>query len=61
MLAASRSPEITADAAVEILSRPSREATGGCHIDEEVLAAAGCYDLSRYGGGPQPIQDFFIG
>jgi len=61
MLAASRSPEIMADAAVEILSRPSREATGECHIDEAVLIAAGGYDLSRYGGGAQPMQDFFIG
>ncbi len=60
-LAASRSPEIMADAAVEILSRPSREATAGCHIDEEVLVEAGGYDLSRYGGGAQPIQDLFIG
>ncbi|MFZ0834761.1 MAG: NAD(P)-dependent oxidoreductase [Mycobacterium sp.] len=61
MLAASRSPEIMADAAVEILSQPSREATGECHIDEAVLIAAGGYDLSRYGGGAQPMQDFFIG
>jgi NAD(P)-dependent dehydrogenase (short-subunit alcohol dehydrogenase family) len=60
-LAASRSPEIMADAAVEILSRPSREATGGCYIDEDVLVAAGGYDLSRYGGGPHPIVDLFIG
>jgi NAD(P)-dependent dehydrogenase (short-subunit alcohol dehydrogenase family) len=60
-MASSRSPEIMADAAVEILSRPSREATGQCHIDEEVLVTAGGYDLSRYGGGPQPIPDLFIG
>lgn len=60
-LAASRSPEIMADAAVEILSRPSRDATAGCYIDEEVLVEAGGYDLSRYGGGAQPIQDLFIG
>jgi citronellol/citronellal dehydrogenase len=59
-LAASRSPEIMADAAVEILVRPSREATGECYIDEEVLVKAGGYDLSRYGGGPQPIPDLFI-
>ena len=60
-LAASRSPEIMADAAAEILSRPSREATGECYIDEDVLTAAGGYDLSRYGGGAQPITDLFIG
>ena len=31
----SRSPEIMADAAVEILSRPAAEATGKCYIDAE--------------------------
>jgi NAD(P)-dependent dehydrogenase (short-subunit alcohol dehydrogenase family) len=60
-LAASRSPEIMSDAAVEILSRPSGEATGECYIDEDVLVAAGGYDLSRYGGGAHPIVDLFIG
>jgi NAD(P)-dependent dehydrogenase (short-subunit alcohol dehydrogenase family) len=60
-LAASRSPEIMADAAVEIVSQPSREASGECYIDEDVLVAAGGYDLSRYGGGAHPIVDLFIG
>ena len=36
-----RSPEIMADAAVEILSRPPREATGSCYIDSEVLTCGG--------------------
>jgi citronellol/citronellal dehydrogenase len=61
MIASSRSPEIMGDAAVEIVVRPSREATAGCYIDEEVLVSAGGYDLSRYGGGSQPIGDLFIG
>lgn len=56
----SRSPEIMADAAVAIISRPSREATGNCYIDAEVLHAAGVADLSRYGGGDQPIPDLFL-
>ncbi len=60
MLAASRSPEIMADAAVEILSRPAGAATGQCFIDSAVLAAAGVTDLSRYGGGPDPIMDIFV-
>jgi citronellol/citronellal dehydrogenase len=47
----SRSPEIMADAAVAIISRPAREATGNCHIDAEVLQSIGVSDLSRYGGG----------
>ncbi|MGI9647078.1 MAG: SDR family oxidoreductase [Acidimicrobiia bacterium] len=44
----SRRPEIVADAAYEILSRPSREATGNFYIDDEVLAEAGVTDLSGY-------------
>ena len=61
LLASSRSPEIMADAAVEVLSRPSRETTGNCYIDEQVLVEAGGYDLARYGGGAEPIPDLFIG
>lgn len=60
MLAASRSPEIMADAAVEILSRPAAEVTGQCFIDSQVLTASGVADLSRYGGGDDPIIDIFI-
>jgi citronellol/citronellal dehydrogenase len=56
----SRSPEIMADAAVEIISRPARQATGNCHIDADVLQSAGVADLSRYGGGEQPIADLFL-
>ncbi len=56
----SRSPEIMADAAVEIISRPSREATGNCYIDADVLRSAGVADLSRYGGGEKPIPDLFL-
>ncbi|MDM4139938.1 MULTISPECIES: NAD(P)-dependent oxidoreductase [Mycobacterium] len=56
----SRSPEIMADAAVEIISRPSREATGNCYIDADVLHSAGIADLSRYGGGDEPIPDLFL-
>jgi NAD(P)-dependent dehydrogenase (short-subunit alcohol dehydrogenase family) len=58
LAASSRSPEVMADAAVEIISRPAREATG--HIDAEVLQCIGISDLSRYGGGEQPIPDLFL-
>lgn len=44
----SRRPEILADAAYEILTRPSREHTGNFYIDDEVLAEAGITDLSEY-------------
>ncbi|MCX5044184.1 NAD(P)-dependent oxidoreductase [Aldersonia sp. NBC_00410] len=60
LLSSSRSPQIMADAAVEILSRPAREATGNCYIDAEVLAEAGVTDLSGYGGGDRPIIDLFL-
>jgi citronellol/citronellal dehydrogenase len=60
MLAASRSPEIMADAAVEILSRPPADVNGKCFIDSAVLAEGGVTDLSRYGGGDNPILDIFV-
>ena len=44
----SRRPEIVADAAHAILTRPSREATGNFYIDDEVLAEEGVEDLSEY-------------
>jgi len=47
-VAHARRPEIVADAAFEILRRPSRECTGNFFVDDEVLAEAGVADLSRY-------------
>lgn len=60
LVQASRSPDIMADAAVEILSRPAAEVNGQCFIDSEVLIASGVTDLSRYGGGDEPILDIFV-
>ncbi|OBB21999.1 short chain dehydrogenase [Mycolicibacterium peregrinum] len=60
MASQSRSPEIMADAAVEILSRPAAEVNGQTFVDSEVLTASGVTDLSRYGGGDNPIIDIFI-
>ena len=48
----SRSPEIIADAAFYVLSRPSAECTGNCFIDEEVLASEGIVDLESYAISP---------
>ncbi|WP_432246515.1 SDR family oxidoreductase [Mycolicibacterium sp. ELW1] len=59
-LASSRSPEIMADAAVEIITSPGSKVNGRCLIDSEVLRAAGVEDLSRYGGGDNPIIDIFV-
>jgi citronellol/citronellal dehydrogenase len=60
LISSSRSPEIMADAAVEILSRPASQASGNCYIDADILTASGVDDLSRYGGGPHPTLDLFL-
>jgi citronellol/citronellal dehydrogenase len=60
LMSSSRSPEIMGDAAVEILSRPPADVNGKCFIDSAVLAEAGVTDLSRYGGGDNPILDIFV-
>lgn len=60
MLASSRSPDIMADALIDIVSRPARTITGQCLIDVDVLREAGVKDLSRYGGGTNPIMDIFV-
>jgi len=59
----SRTPQIVADAAYSIVTRPARECTGNFFIDEEVLRADGVTDLSRYaaGGSDGPyFPDFFV-
>ena len=60
--AMSRSPEIMADAAYSILTRPSRETTGNFFIDELVLREAGVTDFSHYAPGAKgPLAgDFFV-
>ncbi|MGB0513603.1 MAG: SDR family oxidoreductase [Wenzhouxiangellaceae bacterium] len=57
-----RKPEIMADAAHSILTRPARETTGNFFIDDEVLRQAGVTDLDRYAVDPgQPLApDLFI-
>ena len=42
------------------IDRTAREATGNCYVDAEVLQSSGVSDLSRYGGGQQPIPDLFL-
>ena len=51
-MARSRTPEIVADAAREILRRAPAAATGRVFIDDEVLAEAGVTDLDRYAAAP---------
>ena len=57
-----RKPEIVADAAHAILTRPSRECTGNFFIDEEVLRAAGVSDFSQYAfrPGAELMNDLFV-
>ena len=59
-MAASRSPDIMADSAVEILIRKPADVNGKTYLDVEILAEAGVDDLSRYGGGADPIMDIFV-
>jgi citronellol/citronellal dehydrogenase len=59
----SRKPEIVADAAHEIVTRPSRECTGNLFIAEDVLAEAGVEDMSAYsygGSDADLIPDLFV-
>jgi citronellol/citronellal dehydrogenase len=49
-MTSARSPEIMADAAVEILTRCARECTGHTYLDVDVLREVGVTDFSKYGG-----------
>ena len=59
----SRRPEIVADSAHAIVTRPSRECTGNLFLAEDVLAEEGVTDLSSYsydGADAEPIPDLFV-
>jgi citronellol/citronellal dehydrogenase len=58
----SRTPQIVADAAHVILTRPSRECTGQFFIDEEVLRSAGVTDFAKYQTvpGAELLSDLFV-
>jgi citronellol/citronellal dehydrogenase len=62
MIATCRKPEIVADAAYFILTRPSRECSGNFFLDDEVLLAAGVRDFSQYDvqAGAALQADFFV-
>ncbi len=62
MSRASRKPEIMADAAHAILTKPSRECTGNFFVDDAVLNAEGISDLSSYAVDPSAelMPDFFV-
>lgn len=61
----SRTPEIMADAAYHILSRPSRECTGNFFVDEVVLQEEGVTDFAKYRvdtnlSDEELMPDFFL-
>lgn len=62
MASSSRTPEIVADAAYAILTKPSCEVSGNFFLDEEVLRDEGNADFSRYEKeiGAPLMADFFV-
>lgn len=57
----SRTPEIIADSAHVIFTRPAAECTGNFFIDDELLAEEGITDLDRYYEGEgEPAVDLFL-
>ncbi|MBE94279.1 NAD(P)-dependent oxidoreductase [Marinobacter sp.] len=63
MMAQGRKPDIMADAALSILSRPAGAMTGQSLIDEDVLRADGLTDFEhyRYQAGDKPLlPDLFL-
>src|SRR4051794_16837508 len=62
-MARARTPEIYADSAYEVITKPAREYTGQTLIDDEVLAAAGVTDLEPYRAGEGDAElaaDLFV-
>jgi citronellol/citronellal dehydrogenase len=57
-----RKPEIMADAAYAVFSRPSREFTGRFLMDDNFLAESGVTDFDQYRVDPTQklAQDFFV-
>ncbi|MEV3963403.1 NAD(P)-dependent oxidoreductase [Nocardia sp. NPDC050193] len=63
LISRSRTPEIVADAAMSIITKPAGSATGQCLIDDEVLAREGVCDVSGYQavpGGHNLELDFWM-
>jgi citronellol/citronellal dehydrogenase len=52
LLARSRTPEIVADAAIEILRTRDGSLTGRCLVDEDLLRERGIADFKKYAADP---------
>ena len=61
-MAASRKPQLYADAAYAVITRPSRECTGNTFLCEDVLAEEGVTDMDLYAyvPGSTPQVDLFV-
>jgi len=61
-MARSRKPELYADAAYAVITRPSRECTGNAYLCEDVLAEEGVTDLEQYACAPgtEPLPDLYV-
>lgn len=65
MMHASRTPEVCADAAYVVLTKPAREYTGQTLVMEDVLRAEGVTDFAKYAAVPgtpdsQLFPDIFL-
>jgi citronellol/citronellal dehydrogenase len=58
----SRRPELYADAAYAVITRPSRECTGNTFLCEDVLREEGVTDFDRYAyvPGSEPMVDLYV-
>ena len=58
----SRKPELYADAAYAVITKPSRECTGNTFLCEDVLRDEGITDMDRYAyvAGSEPQVDLFV-
>jgi citronellol/citronellal dehydrogenase len=58
----SRRPELYADAAYAVITRPSRECTANTYLCEDVLKEEGITDMDRYAyvPGSEPQVDLFV-
>src|SRR5215468_11137702 len=61
-MAHARRPELYADAAYAVISKPSRDCTGNAFLCEDVLAQEGVTDFDRYAyqPGAEPQVDLFV-
>ncbi len=61
-MAKSRRPQLYADAAYAVITRPSRECTGNSYLCEDVLLEEGVTDLGPYAyvEGAEPQVDLFV-